>query len=401
MWLESTGRLSLGSPAVAPTARLDIVNPTAADVVLKVTGASGQTGRLMQFRTSTGTELLYLTNGGLMNLAGRETINSTNAQFESLLINSVTGDAGASHGSQSGETDAMALWHTADNVGGGYVRGLYINSNLSNVEAGIVSGIQVDINMASKIGPYQSTLAALSFQAGIVGSGQPPSQASAIQGVLVWGTPISQLVTDHYRGIELFLITQQTSGNFNRYSQIRNRMQIKNTCAILDDISIGIPAIVAPWGVITGMYRAIHIEDVAGAGGAGDTVSWVLYCEGGKSVHVGKFGFGSLTAPSHRLDIAAGTSTIAPIRLASATPVTAPVVGCVEFDTDDWLVTITTGAERKSLVYADSASAPVERPFATGTFTVETGRGALVIKRMVLTGTQRATVQGTSRLSVR
>jgi hypothetical protein len=39
-------------------------------------------------------------------------------------------------------------------------------------------------------------------------------------------------------------------------------------------------------------------------------------------------------------------------------------------------------------------------PYASGSFTVTTGNGALHTKRLTLTGTQRMTLQGTARLRI-
>jgi hypothetical protein len=39
-------------------------------------------------------------------------------------------------------------------------------------------------------------------------------------------------------------------------------------------------------------------------------------------------------------------------------------------------------------------------PYATGSFTVATENGALQVKRLTLTSTQRATLAGTSRLRI-
>jgi hypothetical protein len=39
-------------------------------------------------------------------------------------------------------------------------------------------------------------------------------------------------------------------------------------------------------------------------------------------------------------------------------------------------------------------------PYAAGSFTLATGRGALMVQRLELTTTQRATLQGTARLSI-
>jgi hypothetical protein len=39
-------------------------------------------------------------------------------------------------------------------------------------------------------------------------------------------------------------------------------------------------------------------------------------------------------------------------------------------------------------------------PYAMGSFTVPTGNGALMVKRLTLTGSQRATLAGTARLRI-
>ena len=39
-------------------------------------------------------------------------------------------------------------------------------------------------------------------------------------------------------------------------------------------------------------------------------------------------------------------------------------------------------------------------PYAMGTFTITTGNGAVMVKRLTLTTTQRMTLQGTSRLRI-
>jgi hypothetical protein len=39
-------------------------------------------------------------------------------------------------------------------------------------------------------------------------------------------------------------------------------------------------------------------------------------------------------------------------------------------------------------------------PYATGSFTVATGNGAIQVKRLTLTSTQRATLAGTARLRI-
>jgi len=69
---------------------------------------------------------------------------------------------------------------------------------------------------------------------------------------------------------------------------------------------------------------------------------------------------------THWLEIAAGTTTVAPILLTSATPITTPVAGTVEFQTDNMFLTITTGPARKAFVLDDGTRLTSGRvPFAT------------------------------------
>jgi hypothetical protein len=70
------------------------------------------------------------------------------------------------------------------------------------------------------------------------------------------------------------------------------------------------------------------------------TTIWAILSEGGKSSHLGAFSFGKNTAPTHFVDIAAGTTAIAPIKLTQGTNLTTPVAGCIEFDGSDYFLTV-------------------------------------------------------------
>lgn len=92
-------------------------------------------------------------------------------------------------------------------------------------------------------------------------------------------------------------------------------------------------------GSLTGTLSAatgIYIEDLT----ASTSGAYALYAAGGKSVHAGKFRVGSTTDPSHWLDVAAGTTTVAPIRLTSGTNLTTPVAGAIEFDGNFYYMTV-------------------------------------------------------------
>ena len=66
------------------------------------------------------------------------------------------------------------------------------------------------------------------------------------------------------------------------------------------------------------------------------------------------------------LRIVAGTTAAAPLRLTSGTNVTTPVAGNIEFTTDDFFATITTGTARKAFILDDGTRLTSGRvPFAT------------------------------------
>lgn len=80
-----------------------------------------------------------------------------------------------------------------------------------------------------------------------------------------------------------------------------------------------------------------------------------------------KIGIGQ-TLPTANLHLRAGTTAAssAPIKLASGSLMTAPEAGAVEFLTDDYFVTITTGTARKAFVLDDGTRLTSGRiPFAT------------------------------------
>jgi hypothetical protein len=70
--------------------------------------------------------------------------------------------------------------------------------------------------------------------------------------------------------------------------------------------------------------------------------------------NTGVFFFGAATAPAHRIDIGAGTTAIAPIRIAAGTNLTTAVAGCFEYDGTDLFFT-PTGTTRQKFAYRDLA----------------------------------------------
>lgn len=70
----------------------------------------------------------------------------------------------------------------------------------------------------------------------------------------------------------------------------------------------------------------------------------------GVSLFTGSAGFGTAALAAVRVLLAAGSASLAPMRLTSGTVLTSPVAGSVEFLTDDYFVTISTGTARKGVV---------------------------------------------------
>jgi hypothetical protein len=70
----------------------------------------------------------------------------------------------------------------------------------------------------------------------------------------------------------------------------------------------------------------------------------------------GPTGVGGVTAPTAHLHIAAGTAaaSFAPLKFTSGTLLGTPEAGAVEFLTDKWYGTITTGAARKTFAFLES-----------------------------------------------
>ncbi len=93
-------------------------------------------------------------------------------------------------------------------------------------------------------------------------------------------------------------------------------------------------------GTITNFY-GVYLPDITVA-----TNKWAIYSLGGPSSHLGGFSFGMNTVPTALVDIAAGSTTVGPLHLTSGTLKTTPVAGDVEFLTDAYYGTITTGTKR-------------------------------------------------------
>jgi len=122
-------------------------------------------------------------------------------------------------------------------------------------------------------------------------------------------------------------------------------------------------------------YRAIEIADNhANAKG--------IYQTGALTTNnlVGRTTFGATTAPTALIQVAAGSATVAPIKLTSGTLMTTPQAGAIEFLADAYHATITTGAARRTFAFtSDITSVNSDAIWdAKGDFAVGTGANTAI-----------------------
>lgn len=101
------------------------------------------------------------------------------------------------------------------------------------------------------------------------------------------------------------------------------------------------------------------------AGLYADSGTYGLYSNVSQNYLAGKTGFGTITSPSATIDIAAGSTSLLPIKLHSGAVLTSPVAGGIEFLTDKTFLTITTGTARKEFTLNDAALTSGKVPVAT------------------------------------
>lgn len=92
-----------------------------------------------------------------------------------------------------------------------------------------------------------------------------------------------------------------------------------------------------------------------------------IYTTGGYLTQLGNFTYATNRLSPTYITLAAGTNTAgtAPLVMTSGTLLGTPIAGAVEFLTDKWYATITTGAARKELTLNDIALTSGRVPFAT------------------------------------
>lgn len=119
----------------------------------------------------------------------------------------------------------------------------------------------------------------------------------------------------------------------------------------------------------TGRIAAVR----TGTNGTGDLIFYSRLqpdtIERMRILSTGHISMGGIFTPTARLHLAAGTATAgtAPLKLTSGTLTTAAEAGAIEFLTDKYYATITTGTARKELTLNDIALPSTSIPIATAT----------------------------------
>ena len=219
-----------------------------------------------------------------------------------------------------------------------------------NVPGGLTDNIILGINMSavSTLGGGSSAaeITGLNAETGTSGIGTVTLMRAAAYTLRPGTSTVGSI-----RALELLSssTTQQTG-------------TVSNMFGIYMD-ALAAAATISGAGAITnfyGIYRSTGLP-------AAVTNKWFIYLDADiPSIHRGTMRLGDNTTAAHFLEIAGGTTTKAPIKLTSAAPITAAIAGCLEFQTDDFFATITTGAARKAFILDDGTRLTSGRiPFAT------------------------------------
>lgn len=179
----------------------------------------------------------------------------------------------------------------------------------------------------------------------ILGPSSGSGNIAAFSGQTIEMHPRAGVLSGTVSGIWL---TEETGNSYSGTTDTFTGIDFESANRIFDSstvtnwIGLRIPAIANPTGTKLGVYSLLP-----------STMNGL------------RLDANSLVA-THWLEIAAGTTTRAPIQLTSGTSLTSPVAGAIEFTTDDFFATISTGPARKAFVLDDGARLTAGRvPFAT------------------------------------
>jgi hypothetical protein len=370
MRIEGDGRVALGSAAAG--ARLDVVNPTNTDIMFRLTGAAGQAANYITIQNSSSAAMLTMANTGAVTITPESdapvlTLNGFSAATTRVLTVNFTNSAGSEAVKITGTPGAgiidfslLNLVGTGATIDFGAYRGIFSSISADITAGGTLEGIRTTVTIGA-------------------GSTSAPGSCNGLVGVVINNASSGLGPIPFVRGgfftaqcsastsvtnLIGFAMVLNANGNITTADGIRINNNL-STAIITTHNGLSIQN---SGGATVGTYNSIEIAAVSAhtisgvlsglrmGNMSGGATNWQLAigtdASCASSFLWGLLRLGSATAPAHRLDIAAGTATIAPIRLASATRITTPVIGCVEFETDRLYHTITTGVVRRIILTA-------------------------------------------------
>lgn len=312
------------------------------NIVAVIAGVASQTGDYLRMQTSAGTVGAKFNSRGHLgiNFGGAVATNNIMAN-----LNSSTSGGGV-RGVFVGITDDTWPGAAAASYNS-------LNTTLSNSVDGVGDAYALEISHNVQDG--LSTIYAISGQC--TGSGHSSSPGTAVFHSLHFATTVSGAVDV----AEIVGIDCEGSNNLDTGStaalvvggQTRFNVGAQGgTTTTATGFSCGMQffggttttaygfrfALGSSGGPTIGTVYGLHMADFTTLGAS---TTWAIYSEGGQSSHLGNFRFGSNTAPTAKVHMAAGTTaaSTAPAKMTSGSLMTAAEAGAMEYDGDYFSLT--------------------------------------------------------------